>query len=156
MEEQKEITFGRVLKVAFSNWKVFVPVAVVVAVGAALGIKYGYNTLKGSYSSTFSYSSADLAQEKYADGSAFYYRNLISYSNLNEVKASNEKYSGIDVETILDRGGISISSSTDEKNAEKTYTINLQYKYIKDGAVAKSFIKDIAESALKKDAKIVE
>ena len=155
-EQQKEITFSRVLKVAFSNWKIFVPVAVVVAIGAALGIKFGYNTLKGSYSSTFSYSSADLAQEKYADGSAFYYRNLISYDNLNRVKAKDAKYASIDVDKILDASGISISSNSDDKSGEKTYTINLQYKYIKDGAVAKSFIKAIAESALEKDAEIVE
>ena len=156
MEENKEITFGRVLKVAFTNWKILAPVALVVAASAFLGIRFGYNTLKGSYSSTFSYSSADLAQEKYADGSAFYYRNLISYDNLNKIKSSDEKYASIDVDKILDSSGISISSNSDEKSGEKTYTLTLGYKFIKNGVVAKSFIKDIAESALKKDAEIVE
>ena len=156
MEENKEITFGRVLKVAFTNWKLLIPVTLVVAASAFLGIKFGYNTLKGSYSSTFSYSSADLVQEKYADGSTFYYRNLISYDNLNRIKAKDEKYASIDVDKILDSSGISITANSNEKNGEKTYTVTLGYKFIKNGAVAKSFIKAIAESALEKDADIVE
>ena len=156
MEETKEITFGRVLKVAFGRWKLLLPVVAVVAASAFVGIKFGYNSLKGSYSSTFSYSSADLSQEKYADGSTFYYRNLVSYNNLNRVKESDEKYSSIDVDKILDSSAISISSNSDEKSGDKTYTITLAYKYVKDGAIAKSFIKDIAESALQKDADIVE
>lgn len=149
--EQKEITFGRIIKVAFRNWKLFTPIALVVAAGCALGIHFGYNTMKGSYSSTFSYSSVDLSQEKYADGSAFYYRNLVSSSNLNKIKASNEKYASIDIDKILDSNGISVSKDEEKK----TYTINLSYKFIKNGDVAKSFIKDIAESPLKQDADIV-
>ena len=149
--EQKEITFGRIIKVAFRNWKLFTPIALVVAAGCALSIHFGYNTMKGSYSSTFSYSSVDLSQEKYADGSAFYYRNLVSSSNLNKIKASNEKYASIDIDKILDSNGISVSNDEEKK----TYTINLSYKFIKNGDVAKSFIKDIAESPLKQDADIV-
>lgn len=152
MEENKEITFGRILKVAFSNWKLFTPVALVVALGCALGIHFGYNTLKGKYSSTFSYSSADLANDKYADGSDFFYKNLISYSNLSAIKDSDEKYASINIDNILDKNGISISASDE---GEKTYTISLGYKYIKDQKLAKSFIEAIAESALKKDAAIV-
>ena len=152
MEENKEITFGRILKVAFSNWKIFVPVAAVVALSAAVGIHFGYNTLKGKYSSTFSYSSADLAQDKYADGSDFFYKNLVSYTNLSAVKASDEKYKSIDVDAIVDKNAISI---TTPEEGEKTYTITLSYRYIKNQDLAKSFIKDIAESALKKDAAIV-
>ena len=149
--EQKEITFGRIIKVAFRNWKLFTPIALVVAAGCALGIHFGYNTMKGSYSSTFSYSSVDLSQEKYADGSSFYYRNLVSSSNLNKIKASNEKYASIDIDKILDSNGISVSKDEEKK----TYTIKLSYKFIKNGDVAKSFIKDIAESPLKQDADIV-
>ena len=152
MEENKEITFGRILKVAFSNWKLFTPVALVVALGVALGIHFGYNTLKGNYTSTFSYSSADLANDKYADGSDFFYKNIVSYTNLNAVKASDEKYANIDVDKIVDKNAISITAS---EEGEKTYTLKLSYRYIKDEKLAKSFIKDLAESALKKDAKIV-
>ena len=154
-EERKEITFGRILKVAFLNWKLFIPVAVVVAVGCALGIKFGYNSMKGSYSSTFSYSSVDLANEKYADGSKFVYANLIKYDSLKRVKDSNEKYSFIDIDKMVEKDGISITTNINEKTNEHTYTINLAYKYIKNGDIAKSFIKDIAELALDKDADIV-
>ncbi len=150
--EEKGITLGRIFKVAFHNWKLFTPVAVVVAVGCALGIQFGLNPYRGSYSSTFAYSSADLAEEKYADGSNFYYRNLISASNLSAIKASNEKYASIDVDKILDSNGISVSSDTEKK----TYTITLGYKYVKDYSIAKSFIDDIEHSALVHDAALVE
>ena len=151
MEEAKEITFGRVLKVAFGRWQLLVPVTLAVGAACFLGIKFGYNTMKGSYSSTFSYSSADLSQEKYADGSALDYRNLISYDNLNNIKSSDEKYSSIDIDAIREGNGIKISKDEEKK----TYSVTLAYKYVKDTKIAKSFINDIASSALKKDVDIV-
>lgn len=150
-QQQKEITFGRVLKVAFGRWKLLIPVVAAVAAGTFVGIKFGYNTFKGSYTSTFSYSSADLTQEKYADGSALDYRNLISYDNLNKVKALDEKYSSIDIDAIREGNGIKIS----EDKEKKTYTVTLAYKYVRNTAVAKSFMNDIASSALTKDIDIV-
>lgn len=150
-KEEKGVTLGRVFKVAFSNWKLLVPVTAVVAVACVLGIHFGLNSYRGSYSSTFSYSSADLSKEKYADGSSFFYRNLISSTNLENIKNSDEKYSSIDVQRILDSNAITISKASEEN----VYTISLGYKYIKNQDIAKSFINDIASSALKKDAEIV-
>lgn len=149
--EEKSVTLGRIFKVAFNNWKLLIPATLVIATGCALGINYGLNPYRGSYSSTFSYSSADLSQEKYADGSSFYYRNLISSSNLEAVKSTDEKYASINVQSILESNAITISSNGDNN----TYTITLGYKFIKDVGLAKSFIGDIAKSALVKDSQIV-
>lgn len=149
--EEKGVTLGRVFKVAFTNWKLFTPVAVCTAVACFLGINFGLNTFRGSYSSTFSYSSADLANEKYADGSDFSYLNLVSYDNLNKVKESDTKYASINIDKIVDNNAIGITKDSESE----TYTVTLSYKSLKDQSLAKSFIKDIAESALKKDADIV-
>ena len=149
--EVKSVTLGKIIKVAFTNWKLFVPVALVTTISAAIGIHFGFNTIRGSYSSTFSYSSPDLVANQYADGSGFYYRNLISYSNLKAIKDSNPDYKSIDIDKILDNNGINITEDTDEK----TYTVSISYRFLKDQNLAKNFIKDITESALKRDADIV-
>ena len=149
--EESGITLGRVLKVAFRRWKLLVPVAACVAAALILGIELILNPMRGSYSSTFSYSSYDISQGKYADGTNFYYMSLVSSNTLSAVKDSDEKYSSIDVDAILETGGISISSDTDAKK----YTISLAYRYIKNASIAKSFIKDIAEYPIKKNTEIV-
>ncbi len=149
---EKGVTLERVFKVAFSNWKLLIPVTVCTVAVAAIGIQFGLNTLRGYYSSTFSYSSVDLSKEQYADGSDFFYKNLISYKNLTAVKESSSKFASIDVDKILETNSISISSDSEES----TYTIELSYRHLKNQGLAKEFVNAITSSALTKDKDIVE
>lgn len=152
-EERSAITIGKIFKVAFGKWKLLVPVTVVLTVAFSLAIILGYNPYKGYYTSDFTYSSPDLSAEQYADGSKMNYGDLISYDNLTKVKESNEKYASIDVDKLLDTSAISIKKIDKDSNE---YRLTLSYSKMKDYSLAKSFLCDIAKSAISQDQTVVE
>ena len=158
MEKEEGVTLGRVFKVAFHRWKLLLIITLVVGVAGTLAIVFGLNKYRGNYSIAFGYSTPDLAEEKYADGSTFYYKQLITYENLNSVKESDEKYSGIDIESLTSNGDISISkeSTSNNNTATNIYTIKIGYKYCSNYQLAKDFLMDVANTPLKKDRTIVE
>ena len=150
-KEEKGVTLGKIFKVAFGRWKLFVPVAVATAAVCAVGIHFGLNPSRGKYTSTFSYSSADIAEGKYADGSTFFYQNLVSYNNLKKIQDQDSRFASIDINKLLDNNGIAITSG---EEANK-YTITIAYRFIKDTSLAKDFVINIANSALVEDAYII-
>jgi len=156
--EEKEISLGKIFKVAFRRWKLLLVLTLSIGVAGSLAILFGYNTLKGYYSSEFSYSAPNLAVEKYSDGSSFYFKNLLSYENLKSIKESDEQFSSIDIDTMVKRGEISIAKNTElisENKASYSYTIKMNYRYCKNNEVAKNFITAIAEQPIAKDKYIV-
>lgn len=160
MEENKPVTIGRIFYVAFRRWKLFVPVAALVALTATLLISLVYNPMKGKYTSTFSYSALDLKNEVYADGSPFTGSSLISKDNLNKVKASNEAFASIDVDKLVDSGNISIDKEKVEgkvsDDSSYEYTISVGSKFFKSFDLAKSFVAAVVNSALEKDNEIAD
>lgn len=161
MEENKSITISRIFYVAFRRWKLFLPVAVGVALLSSLAILLLYNPYKANYVATFTYTSMDLQQNKYADGSSFSYGNLVSLDNLTAIKNSDEKYASIDVDSLVSKDKIKISREYEKDNNNQetgtyTYTLEMNKKYFSKLDIASSFAYDIAYSAIKEDQRKVD
>lgn len=154
-QEEQSVSFGKVMKVAFKNWKRFLIIASLVTIGGSCAFIFGYNTLQGKYVSEFAYNTSDLKNAQYSDGSEFFYTQVISKVNLERAKASSADFSSIDVNKILDKGGISISQKItvlSDKNVSYLYTITVDKKYFGNKAQARSYIDAVASYPLEKDA----
>ena len=158
MEQENGVSFGRVMKVAFHNWKRLLIILSAVTVVAACALQFGYNKFKGAYTSTFTYSSTDLKKGEYVDGSTFVHTIITSQATLENVKNSNESFSNINVEKIIKSNDIAISKETVEANnkvVDYTYTLSIPSKYFSNSTQAKEFIDKIAYAPIEKDASLV-
>ncbi len=160
MEQENGVSFGRVMKVAFHNWKRLLIILSAVTVVAACALQFGYNKFKGAYTSTFTYSSTDLKKGEYVDGSTFVHTIITSQSTLENVKNSNESFSNINIEKMIKKNDIkiskeSITTSSTEKTVEYSYTLTISMKYFSNSTQAKEFIDKIAYAPIEKDASLV-
>ena len=108
-KEQKPITFGKVMKVAFGGWKLLLAITLGVAIAGTLAIQLGFNRSRGVYVSTFSYNKADLNNNMYADGSDFYYTEIVFKENLQKAIDSDEKLKSIDLDKIFNSNVLSFT-----------------------------------------------
>lgn len=156
-QEEQSVSFGKVLKVAVKNWKRFLIVSVAVAAAGSCAFIFGYNTLKTNYVSEFTYNTSDLKNEKYLDGSDFFYSRIIGSDNLLRAKATSEDFNSIDIQKILDKSAISISKNvvqTTEKTADYSYTITIGKKYFSSEKQAKAFIDEVASYPIHVDSEL--
>ncbi len=161
MEQENEISFGRVIKVAFLNWKRLLIIMSAVTIASACAFAFAFNRFQGNYSSTFTYSSIDLKKGEYVDGSSFVHTIITSESTLEKVKELDESFSNIDIEKMVKKNDIKISKeattiSSTEKTVEYTYTLTIAIKYFSDSTQAKKFIDKIAYAPIEKDASLVK
>jgi len=143
MEQEKSITFGKFLRVAFGGWKKLIIITVAFMVAGTLGITLGYNKLKSTYTSTFSYSRSDLNQGLYADGSSFFYTEIFSKANFERAKASDSSLADIDIDRMFDSNGFNYTKKVEDDVS--FYTLNIKSSYFKDSAQAKLFFKEVSD-----------
>ena len=159
MEDIKQddgITLGQLFKVIFGRWKLFLAVFIATALVVIMVITFAYNKNKKVYTASFDLTLTNVNEGKYIDGSTFDYRDLVTIDTLNDVKNSNESFSNISVESLVDKGGISISKeeildtkdNTSVKNIK--YSITAQQKYFKSSTQAREFINAIASVPVKR------
>ena len=74
-----------------------------ITISTLLFILYIYNPLRSSYEVSFSYQWEGIENNKYANGMVFNEYELISLTNLNEIKNSKEEFSAIDTEKLSER-----------------------------------------------------
>jgi hypothetical protein len=159
MEDIKQddgITLGQLFKVIFGRWKLFLAVFIATALVVIMAITFAYNKNKKVYTASFDLTLTNVNEGKYIDGSTFDYRDLVTIDTLNDVKNSNESFSNISVESLVDKGGISISKeeildtkdNTSVKNIK--YSITAQQKYFKSSTQAREFINAIASVPVKR------
>ena len=153
MEQQKTVTLGKVIKVAFSNWKrLLIITASILAVGV-LSIHFVYNRFFEKYTATFSYNKGDLNDNKYADGSDFYFAEIFSRSNFDKVKSENEQLASLDLDKMFNSNAITYSRTFDEDLP--LYTLTIPKKYFSSYEQAKLLFKEVAMYPLDKENEVL-
>lgn len=160
-EEYSGLTLGQVLKCSVGLNKkrkiTFALVAVVSCVTISLGLLLGYNTLKTDYTSSFAYNINEFDGSTYLNGESFNARDLISKENLNAVKSSNETFSGVDVDSIIENSAISIILNDTEKDLNALpYTITVKKRYFPSNEVAREFVRAVAETPVRETNDILK
>ena len=150
-EEYQGVSFGRICKVAFHRWKLLLILTFSICLVGFFGVYFGYNYFFNVYNATFSYSGSGLATETMADNTTFNYKSLISKETLEAVKASDEKYAGIDVEGLRKDNAFSISRSIDKDTNEISYTISIKRNKMPSADITRDFFSDLANYPLEKD-----
>lgn len=145
MEEEvkkvsREFSVGDVMRTILSRKFLALIIAVAITLVGTLALYFGYNATTNYYESSFTInfpvSAGGLIE--YPDGKQRNFRDLISESNLKEVKASSNSLSGIDISDMLKKGGISISQHGTE-NASY-FTLKVKAYYFSSENVAEIFI----------------
>lgn len=117
-----------------------------VTLAAVLIFMFAINPAKKSKSMDFEINYPASAEEKYPDGSAFNYRDIISRGVVENAKKKDEKFASIDLDKLYkDKEGITISASRKSENENYVYTISLKTSYF-SGVDVEEFILQIGES----------
>lgn len=154
MEQEKSITFGKFLRVAFGSWKrLLIITAAFTAVGS-LGLIFGFNKLSGKYVSTFSYNRSDLNQGMFADGSDFFYSDIFSRANFDRVVANNEDLKGINLDKMFDSNDVNYSRKIEDDISY--YTLSIPSKYFSGQSQAKLFFKEVSDYPIDKENSLLD
>lgn len=153
MNEEREdgITFGEICHLVKKRIWAILLASVLVTAAAVMVVALFLNPGSTYYSMTFALASPAASTQQYADGTPFYYRNIISKDALNAAKASDERFSGVDIEEMLENDDISISSATDGETSSLylgVYTIRVGGRYFADVGTAGAFIAAVADEAV--------
>ncbi|MDE6411285.1 MAG: hypothetical protein K2L02_01960 [Clostridia bacterium] len=117
-----------------------------VTLAAVLIFMFAINPAKQSKSMDFEINYPASAEEKYPDGAAFNYRDIVSRGVIENAKKKDEKFASIDVDKLYkDKDGITISASRKSENENYVYTISLKTSYF-SGVDMEDFILQIGES----------
>lgn len=153
MNEEREdgITFGEICHLVKKRiWAIMLASVLVTAI-AVMVVALFLNPGSTYYSMTFALASPAASTQQYADGTPFYYRNIISKDALNAAKASDERLSDVDINEMLENDDITISSATDGETSSLylgVYTIQVKGSYFADADLARVFISAVAEEAV--------
>lgn len=139
---------------------------VVVLVGAALAIQYGYSKPQEKFSGSVIYRFSGSENGNYPDGSTFDYRTIVSSQNLLNVQTRDESYASIDIQKMVDENAIEVTltpvSGYNEQGEEITYQqannimISCPASYFKDEDIGKNFLRDVLLSPSRTAASKVE
>lgn len=150
-----EISLIQFFKVAFGNKRRLVVITALIVIIGVLFFKLFYDPGKASYVAEFTYYVKGLNSGVYIDGSAFNYEEMVNYDALKSAKEYDSSFSDIDIESICDKGGISIEKVKEEniKTGEYrflNYKLTVKSKYFDDGEQAKAFVKCLIEAPIRK------
>ena len=143
MEEQEEsgLTFGEICRLIGRRIWWVLGASVLAAVLAVLVLALAVNPSLTYYSMQFSLVYPSDESGQYPDGSRFSYRTIISQERLEDAKASDDRFAGVDTAKMLKEDNISISLNTsDDTSAQRTYTISVGGSYFANADAAEAFI----------------
>lgn len=148
MEEREEgISLGEIFHVMLIKKWLLLGIAVAVMIIGVLGLALIYNPAAEYYETEYELKFNGYSSGKYPDGTDVIMYDFISLDTLEKVKASDEKYANIDVETMVEDNDIIIVEnyeSINEKDVKTgTLTIKVLKKYFKDDKLAKEFLIDL-------------
>ena len=143
--EEQGVSFTKLLSVMFHRKITLICITLFGAVAGTLGIKLLYNPSKAIYTVNYKYNVKDLNGDgTYIDGSKFYYKDLLTKSTLDKVKAGDKEFKSIDVDKIIENDGISlVYNEPKDENSTGSYTLVAKQKYFSDIYEAKDFIYDL-------------
>ena len=129
-------------------------VAVVITLAVTLAIQLGYNQTSAKYVTEFTLilpgGYTGNAVYTYPDGTTFHYANMTSYKSLYEIKQSDERFSAINIDKMVEKGGMSVErvveTTKDEETTEVFFRISAASKYFANESVAKEFLSAVAKA----------
>lgn len=155
-QEQKPITFGKIMKVAFGGWKLLLAITAGVMVVGTLAINFGYNKLKSTYVSTFSYNKSDLNANMYADGSDFYYTEIAFKENFESVAASDAEFASINIDKMFNSGKVSLTRTVEGEKETPKYSLSVPSQYFANGSQAAKFFDKVISYPIEKDEELLD
>ena len=155
MEEEREngITFGEIFRMVKRRFLAILLASALVTAAAVALVALVINPSSTCYSLTFALATPAASSQQYADGTPFYYSDMISEEALAAAKESDDRFSGLDTEQMLESDAISVSSSTDGESNSRylgVYTLRVKGKYFSDAEEAGMFLRALADGVLEK------
>ena len=159
--EEKEVSIGRLFKVMFNRKIPLTAITLGTMLVGCLGINLVYNKGVETYKSEFKYSiSAFNGNGKYIDGSSFYFNSLTTQKVLQSVKDTDEKYSSIDIDKMIEKNAIELELNKTydvNKNLVDTYyTLNVNQSYFSSDEQAKDFISKLIDYPINHNKELQE
>ena len=156
-EETKRLTFQKWLKgIGHYKWWI-IGGTLVLGVAGALGTEFGINRITEKLTADYSYNLATITDEdgveRFVDGSLFNYADVVSKTNMENIKAQDEQFKSININKIIKNSAITVSrkaESTTGPNGttvvnSKTvfYTITAKAKYFPNKEIGKKFVESL-------------
>lgn len=152
--EEKGVSLSEIFRVIFSQKWVALFLVFAVTILGTLAIYYGYGKRKSVYRATFT---LDLPGDNsltsryvYPDGYTFDCFEYGSYEKLSEVKNSDNSFKDVNIESMVEKGDITVSLEYDTVGSEtnalttRTITISINAKYFENATLARAFISKLA------------
>ena len=124
-------------------------------VAGYLGFRFILNPMQKKLTAVYSYDLAgsydndDTDTIRFIDGSTFNSYDLTSRENIQKIKDSNDKYTGIDVDKIVNKNAIMVTKNVsyynenDPNSLNISYTISTKASYFPNDDVGKAFVYDL-------------
>lgn len=150
MENQEQgISLGEIFHVVFIKKWLLLAITVVVMLVGVLFTELFYNKSQETYQIEYEIKFPGVSGNKYPDGMDIVYRDFISLDNLENIKESDEAFSSIDIERMIEKNEISILPNLKEGEAQGD-TLKLKLgvlkKYFSSYDQAKLFLLKICET----------
>ncbi len=159
-QEEQGISLLQLIKVLFGRKVLLLLITIITTLVGSLAILLGYNKLKVNYIARFDYVIPRLETGKYIDGSKFDVRDVVSYDNLEDVKASSQTFKNIDIGNMFEKEKISLKKNSykneDTNEITYDYTISVSKKYFNSKEKAKLFIEAIASTPYDKTVELLD
>lgn len=160
-KDEEGISLLDLLKVAFGRKILLLIITLSVTLVGALFLKFYYNKNKTQYYVNYSYVLPGIEEGKYIDDSKFNYQMLISPANLKAVKSTNEEFSSIDIDKMVDKDGISVACDITRNQAtneieKMTFNITAKTSYFKNAKQANKFIHAVADQPYTKTLTLLD
>ena len=145
---ENELTFAEIWRAAKKKLWLILLISIVFAIGAVIAFRFVVNPVSTDYRIDFTLSYPNSESQKYPDGTPFYYQDIISLSYLEEAKASDARFSAINIQKMVEEDHIAIQAETREVEGARQYTgrytLIAQHSYFANKAVATAFLRAVA------------
>lgn len=150
MAEETGLSFGEIFAAIRKKWYIVLIATVAIAAVFCLAAVYIYDPLASTYELSFLLSYPGSELQKYPDGTPFYYRDIISKTNLEEVKRSDGRFARLDIGALFEGDGITIAAETLETGGVLAetgrYTLSVKSSYFRSSELAAAFLYAVAQS----------
>lgn len=152
-EEEKGVSLMDIFHTIYLKRWLGLIVGIAVAVVFTVAMYFGMNASGGRYEISFTLSMPNDTSPSvytYPDSDRFYYSDYTSDRVLEEVKASDEDFGGINIKKMISKNDISCKeTATEIKNGESSLythnvTVSVKAKYFSNEGVAKKFLSALA------------
>lgn len=158
MEEEIEesgISLGHIFRTIFSVKWIALIVAVAVTLVVTLGMFFIGKSMEVyavSFVARIAGSGVNEEEIVFPDGKLFRYDAMVSYDNLEKVKASNKEFKDIDIEKMYEKGDIKVErvytkriEESDLEVYDVSYLMTAKTAYFKEETIARDFLRELTQ-----------